>query len=402
MGLSIFIGRTLGASDLGIYSALRSVLVLLTAVAFMGIPKEVVRQFAVSRESVKDQALVLASTISTAVPLGIGASLIYVLAALLFPRDNHADLNILLTALLGVIFQIVNGILASALIGNKMLVRASFGKSSLAPTVQFSLLLLLYLMEDITLLRVVQVLTLSKFVTSIVLVFFLRGSISSVTAGHIWGKAEEIRQNSRSLFVVSIADIAYGSLTILILDLFVESAQVAYFNVAMRLLLVVNLGQQLLNGYFSPRVTNFKESKDWSDLENQLILVSRTATIAAVFGFVLIVITGKSILSFWGSEFHDAYVPLLILSAGWLIDFSSGVTSPVLYLNQKTELLRRIAMLSLFSIVVFGFVTSKYYGVRGLATVVALTKVGEALLKTWYISKHLEFAVNPLASWLRS
>ena len=72
MGLSIFIGRTLGASDLGIYSALRSALVLLTAVAFMGIPKEVVRQFAVSRESVKDQALVLASTISTAVPLGMG------------------------------------------------------------------------------------------------------------------------------------------------------------------------------------------------------------------------------------------------------------------------------------------------------------------------------------------
>lgn len=402
MGLSIFIGRNLGASDLGSYSALRSVFVLLTAVAFMGMPKEIVRQFAMSRESAKDRAMILASTMSLAVPLGLGASVIYVLAVILFDHGNQEDFEILLVGVLSVLFQIVNGIMASALIGNKMLVRASFGKSSLAPMFQLSLLLLIYLVEDVTLMRVVQILTLSQFLTSLALVHFLRDSITHIDVKSLWEKATEIRKNSRSLFVVSIADIAYGSLTILILDLFVESAQVAYFNVAMRLLLVVNLAQQLLNGYFSPLVTNFKEREDCKKLEGELLTVSRASILASVFGFVLVVVLGKPVLSLWGSEFHQAYVPLLILSAGWLIDFSSGVTSPVLYLNQKTELLRRISMLSLLSIIVFGFVTSKFYGICGLSVVVAMTKMGEALLKTWYISRHLKLAINPLASWLKN
>ena len=346
--------------------------------------------------------MILASTMSLAVPLGLGASVIYVLAVILFDHGNQEDFEILLVGVLSVLFQIVNGIMASALIGNKMLVRASFGKSSLAPMFQLSLLLLIYLVEDVTLMRVVQILTLSQFLTSLALVHFLRDSITHIDVKSLWEKATEIRKNSRSLFVVSIADIAYGSLTILILDLFVESAQVAYFNVAMRLLLVVNLAQQLLNGYFSPLVTNFKEREDCKKLEGELLTVSRASILASVFGFVLVVVLGKPVLSLWGSEFHQAYVPLLILSAGWLIDFSSGVTSPVLYLNQKTELLRRISMLSLLSIIVFGFVTSKFYGICGLSVVVAMTKMGEALLKTWYISRHLKLAINPLASWLKN
>jgi len=397
MIISIIIGRYLGAAELGIWASIRSALALIMQVSFLGTQKEIVRLFSLKKQKNEDTMFLL-NTIFVAILTGI------ITSTVLFSYEEYTGYEykngreILLIALFGLPFQITNGILASALIGKKKLFIASLGKSTLLPLVNLLLIFILGL-GRVSLLSLMLLHTTSKIITTLVLCYCIRPYISIRKAKIKFSVILDMVRKSQNLFVVSIADIAFSSVAILILTYSSTSEDVGYFNVAIRLLLIISLIQQVLNGYFSPKITELYSTKQNLQLENVLLKSSKLMTIISIGIMLFFFLFGVEVLSIWGPDFVPAYLPLLILTIGFSIDLSSGITSPMLYLTKKSKELKNVSITSLFLIMFFGIYFTSKFGLIGLALVVAVTKSIEAMMKTYFIKKQLGISVNLFAKW---
>ena len=112
-----------------------------------------------------------------------------------------------------------------------------------------------------------------------------------------------------------------GRTDILALGIFRDHSEVGIYRVAMQIALLVIFGLKTVNAIQGPHVAHLYATGDMKKLQKMITKSSQAVALFALVSVILILLFGKFFIEIaFGPEFKDAYVPLVILCVGQLIN----------------------------------------------------------------------------------
>ncbi len=196
------------------------------------------------------------------------------------------------------------------------------------------------------------------------------------------------RRASLTMWVTQLARTAYGALDVLIVGLLLSVEVAGLYFVAVRTAEVINFLYASLNLIVGPKVARFHAEGRVAECQQFLSMVVALlfAIASGAFGFCLI--AGPWILSLFGPDFADAYIPLLLIVGGQMIYAGFGSAGVILTMtgHERTnaKLLIICACLTLLGVAI----AAPIYGVVGAAAASAL---GTAIWSgaVWFAARRL-------------
>ena len=119
---------------------------------------------------------------------------------------------------------------------------------------------------------------------------------------------------SLPLLFVQATNTISNSIDSITIGFFLSMKDVGLYAVAFKIALMSSFFLQVTNAILAPKVATMFSNNEIDKLEK---MVQRVTLILMLIGFtvLLVVITGgKYVLLIWGSDFSEAYIPLVILS----------------------------------------------------------------------------------------
>ena len=178
-----------------------------------------------------------------------------------------------------------------------------------------------------------------------------------------------------------------------LLSIFSTPENVAYISVCLRISIVMSFFIIAVNRVVAPRFASSFQAGDIKQIKNLIATSNKLLLVFSLPVFTVVVIYGKELLSFFGSEFVQAYSALIIISAGQLI---ASLTGTVVLLLQMTGyqnvVARNVIFSSVISIIIGLFLVPKY-GLIGAAIMTFISLSTINLLCYWSVFRLLGF--NP-------
>jgi O-antigen/teichoic acid export membrane protein len=179
---------------------------------------------------------------------------------------------------------------------------------------------------------------------------FLVGSWVSVAAGILLilvttrsgvaaaqAAASELYGGALFMLVVSLLFFGMGGMDVLLLGYLLPGAPTAYYVAAMRTAMLTSIGLVGVNSITVPMVAALYKRGEKEDLEGLVVTGARWGLTMAALMAGFLMIGGPMVLQIFGSGFDKAYVLLLILLAGQLVNSGSGPVAFILLMtgNEK-------------------------------------------------------------------
>jgi len=177
---------------------------------------------------------------------------------------------------------------------------------------------------------------------------------------------------------------------VVILGMFKSPTEVGIYKVASQLALLTSFGLQAVNTVLAPYFSMFYVKKEIKKLQ---YLATRSAQ--AVFTFNLLVtgfliVFGKNFLNFlFGKAFLQAYIPLLILLGGQLVNSAAGSVGFLLNMTgHEKDTAKGMALSAVFNIIL-NFFLIPFLGANGAAIATAVSMIMWNLILWWFVRKRL-------------
>ena len=374
---TVLLARLLDSSDLGVFFIASSLVVIVSAIAQLGLGKAASREIgrAISLGNPRE-AWWYALTASI---LAI-ASVILVCSALMAFGYQFLALNVFASDELLSIEVIVVSWMALFALRNVMLdmyrgfhdIRSTvlFGEPLTKTLFAVALLCVWALDYSIELRTALWILVISIGATlllgSLRLVARsrqLQGSLNLVSL-------QPLLRVALPLLVINLTNMAYGQVNIWIVSAFQSNDQVALFGAAMRLAVFVSLPLVVISSIMPPIIAGLFAQGDKRKLSTILQLTATMTAIPAFFLTVAISIYGREILElFYGVFYVDAYPILFVLSIGYFITVLAGLAGLSLSMTAHQNLTMLINITGLAGMVIGGIYAGPRYGALGVAIV---------------------------------
>ncbi|WP_380058930.1 lipopolysaccharide biosynthesis protein (plasmid) [Falsihalocynthiibacter sp. SS001] len=204
-------------------------------------------------------------------------------------------------------------------------------------------------------------------------------------------------RTSLGLWGVSMVKSAGPNLAVVMLGVILTPAETGPFFSALRVSMVLSLFLMAANMAGASGIARSFAQTDQSGLQHICTSAARAIALPTIAGFILIALLGKPVLRLFGEGFDAAYVPLLILSAGYLISALSGPTALVMettgHERPYFRILTRITCLFLALMPLAIYVG----GITGAAAMLAGNMIATQLLCYRYILRELHIAPGILS-----
>jgi O-antigen/teichoic acid export membrane protein len=157
-------------------------------------------------------------------------------------------------------------------------------------------------------------------------------------------------------------------LSVIILGLFVIASQVGIYRVAVQMALLVDIGFNVINPVIAPEFARLYLVKDQRRLQ---LLSTKSARIVLTFNLLVtgaFILFGRQFLNLvYGPEFVAAYIPLLILLVGQLVNSIAGSIGYLMNMtgNEKTNTL--VQVVATGANIILNFVLTPVWGIIGAA-----------------------------------
>jgi O-antigen/teichoic acid export membrane protein len=175
---------------------------------------------------------------------------------------------------------------------------------------------------------------------------------------------------------------------ILMIGMLLDTTEAGIYSAAGRLAMLLPLGLATINAIAAPMIAEFYAKDDRRRLQ-------RTLTVAAwcAFGLALplaiaIVFAGGWLLALYGPEFRIAYVSLLILSAGQIVNTITGPVGFVMTMTGHHKQAMVILILMIPVNLALNAALIPQFGIEGAAVATAATTVAHNILMLAYVRKH--------------
>lgn len=198
------------------------------------------------------------------------------------------------------------------------------------------------------------------------------------------------------LAFISSMQLVNNQASILLQGFYLPDAQIGIFRVAAQISVLASFGLAAINLVVAPRFASLYAQSNLARLQR---LVTQTARV--ILGFNLLVTIGFSILGkpflriVFGAPYLSAYLPLLILLGGQLVNSAAGSVGVLLNMTgHETATARGMAVAAL-SNVILNLILIPPLGIVGSALATAISLTAWNVILWWAVRKRL--GINSLA-----
>lgn len=204
------------------------------------------------------------------------------------------------------------------------------------------------------------------------------------------------------MYGAAMADVIMTFSDVLILGLFVSTAEVGIYTAAARTALLTRFLLLANSAVAAPRFAALHAANDRPGLARLALRSTLLTTVASVPLLLILIAFPEQILSIFGPQFEAGAQVLIILSIG---QFVNAATGPVGYLLNMSGLHRiegRIAVAGALLGVALSFALIPGWGMLGAAAANAIATAACNLLRVYFAKSRLGILMLPIPDRMRS
>lgn len=400
IGISLFLGRNLGAEGLGIISLANRIVALALVFVMFGLPQAVVKYVAIGYEA-NDWEKIGNTVYTASLISGVLASLICILG---YKLSHYISITVfgepeleipLKIAFIVMIPQAMSRIYGSSLNGCRKIWQSNLVNETLSMWIVAILLMIIYFYNfQINVVNIAIIYAIGRTVVTIVVILYWK------TLSISYGKRKlvvkpMIKMSIPLLLVSSTAVIAVNSDSIM-LGWLTNSTEVGLYTVGSRLALLSTFFLLITNSAISPKIASLYYQGKLKDMEKMVQRVTYYLVVIALIFTPIFFIFGRQILSLWGSEFSKAYWVLIILSIGQLFNISTGAVGHILIMCGKEKILGNIKLIEVVSNIFLNYVLIIKFDAIGAAIATSTTLICLNITKVIYVHNILGIKILKL------
>jgi O-antigen/teichoic acid export membrane protein len=395
LGVSVFLGRTIGAEGLGVINLANRIVGLLLVLAMFGFDNVLIKHIAIAYEYKNWQKV--ANSLHTSIRfnglLALGISTLSILSTpfLINHVFNDPQLHIpLIIALVVILPQTLSRIYAAGLIGFRKIWQSNLVNETLSIwIVGIGLLLFRILGKEINIVNASTMYGIGRLIVTLSMAIYWK---------HIFHFSGEKRSDfhvmiktALPLLLVSTSLVILSSIDTLMVGIFFDSKSVGLYSVALRLALLVSFVIQISNATVMPKCATLYNNGKLAELK---VMVQRTTfglTIIGLLTVIFFVIAGKWLLALWGEEFIAGYPLLVIIAIGQFVNMASGPVGSLLSMSGHEKILRNITIFSVLLNIGLNILLINLFGLIGVAMATAISTITVMCISTYQVNNKIGF-----------
>lgn len=394
LGVSITLGKELGAEGLGIINLANKWVGILLVLAMFGMEKVILKQVAigVSRQQWKHVSSVVNTGIrfNCAVGLVLVVLMLFLMPALITHVFNEPRLKIPLTlAVLAMLPQIAARVYSSGLIGYKKIWQSNLVNETLSIWV-VGVLLLFYLIvgKPISIIEVAWFYVIGRVIVALTVWLYWK-RVNTLTS-RTREKLSSMIITAFPLLLVNATGIISSSADTVMLGWLTDVKEVGLYSVAARIALMTSFILQISNSAISPKLAALFANNKKLELRIMVRRIIYGLTVIGLASLLTFIFAGKTILSLWGDEFQSSYTILVILAIGQFVNIATGPVGYLLSMCGHERIYGKIALLSLISNLVLNYFLIINYGAVGAAISTSVIVIVENIIKLAIVRRRIK------------
>lgn len=379
---SIVLAKLLGPSGYGVFSYVVALVAVLAIPSELGIPSLAVREIAVANAR-KDwgrmRGFILWAHRTVAITSG---TLILIGATALFTwgsRTNPSQLACMWLALLLVPLVSLGALRDAMLRGLRKVLLGQLSQPLIRPLILLTAVLLFWQLKvDVT----SPVRMMGLHIISVALAFliglllFLRNRPAELRDASPSYDSAIWLKSSIPFGMTAALQLINGRTDILALGFFQPDAHVGIYRVATQLAAIVIFGMQAVTAIQGPHIANLYAKGDMQKLQHMMTRSAQGILVIAIPVVIVIFLFGKLIIrAVYGVAFETAYVPLLILCIGQLVNASMGSVASLLNMTGHERDTTKSVLVGAVVNVVLNLTLVPAWGMTGAAISTACTLI---------------------------
>lgn len=178
---------------------------------------------------------------------------------------------------------------------------------------------------------------------------------------------------------------------IIMIGIIIDETQVGIYRIAYQIGSVGFLIIISVSTIITPKIAELFGKGDLVELKLLIQKSTKLITILTIPIVVVLIISSKYILSFWGQEVITGSTALIIIAIGVLLSAIAGNVDQILNMTNNQLILRNITITSFIFNVILSFILIPLYGIEGAAISSLITNVLINILCIYYVKKKLGF-----------
>lgn len=397
--LTVFITRTIGPEQYGIYMLGLTFLLLIRALVLLGMESAMVRFVALHLarkedgqvKGVIDSGIKIAAASSLLISITIFI-LAYPIAVKLFDKSELVPiLRILVMALP---FMALTQIFLSALQGATLVKYGILIDEVLRPTIRFIVIAAAFAI-GLRLIGVVWAWVIAALILFLLSGYFLKQETSKLKQKKVKVKIKTVFEFSLPLWMSRIITKNNRHIGLLLIGIFLAADQAGIYSVGMRMTPFILIPFMAYNAIFSPIISSLYANQKFNELESIYKIGTRWVISLTLPIFVLMILFSSEIVLIFGRGFSDSYRVLIILLIAEMINVSTGSTSYVLSMTGKPLYNLMNSMIVLTLNIFLSVIMIKKFGTVGAAYALGISIITVNFLQL--VEVYYLFRIHPFS-----
>jgi len=400
LGVSVFLGRTLGADGLGVINLSNRIINILLVVGLLGMRHVIIKEVAIAYNK-KDyvhigNVMYTAYWLNGGITLALSVLLILLSSWLANNVFNDSRLTYpLMVALVVMTPQIFSRLFSSALVGYQKIWQSNLVEQTLSTGIAGLLLLLLWLFKfEITINRVAVIYAIGRIIVTLSVGLYWKSLYQNRGKNKLI--TNRLLKTSLPLFIITASGIVMANADAIILGMFADAKDVGLYTVAARIALLTSFFLQVTNASVAPKIAALYESGKKKELEKMIQQVTKGLGFIGAASLFIFILLGKYILGIWGKEFINAYWVLIILSIGQFVNIAAGAVGIILVMTGFENIQSKISLIFIFINILLDVLFIYFFGIIGAAISIALVVITKNTLYIILIYKKLGIKTHNL------
>lgn len=400
--VSIYIGRNLGSEGLGIINFANKLLIILIVISMFGFQNVIIKFISIAKGTSNNKKI--STTLKTSLLFNGLLSILITVIAIITLNTFFYSWSVseglffpLLIVFISLVPQTISRIYSAALNGYGKVWQSNLVNNNLTVfLVLFGLLIYFLFNVELNPVSVLILYLISRLLESLIIFVIWKGVFKINIKGEF--KPSPMFKIAMPLLLVTGTSVISNNIDIVMLGSLGTLSDVGIYSVAVLLSMFISLFLQASNIAIAPKLADLFFQKKINEIQFMVKNVTTGLTLIAILTMLFFILFGKQLLSLWGAGFHDAYLILVILAAGQVVNISTGCSGYLLVMCGFEKIHGYISLFGiLLNITLNLFLISKY-GALGAGMATSITVIIENMNKVYWVKKKTGILTIPSLS----
>ena len=372
----IVLARILGAGGLGEILLALSIVSISSQFAKFGMEGTVMRFIPLYIE--KRDGGKLKGTILYTLKFCFLLSIVFVGTVLLFSRYISIDffhseglLKLMPIVVVAIPASVLRGVISGIFKGYKDAFKALLPEFLILPS-RVVIFICLFFIWEVSPVDAIIAFASGEILAVLLAIIFLVKKIIAIGDVHQEYEREKVFGLATTMVFTNSSALLYNQANLWIIGMFMSTEAVGVFGVALRLVNLVIFSLRAFSTILPPIMSSIYASDDRNELRRVVSESTRWILSISMPIILILIFEGKLILEYaFGEGFEDAYIVLVILTAGQLINAGSGLVGLLLQMTGRHKIQLKLTLFWGVISIALSFILVPLFGITGAAIAIA-------------------------------